>query len=596
MPRSHGFGGFNGFVRVLCFLAAVFWVGLPVSQTASLPSAGLMGTVKSSDGKPLEGVAVSARAKDKTFSTSVYTNQDGEYFFPPLDDGQYRIWAQAVGFEMARSEQAISSGKKILQNFTLQPFPDFHKQLSATEWMNSLPDDTPEDRRMKRVLHNNCTTCHDAGFVLAKRFDAAGWELIIEYMIQKESGGPDSPIRRLLEAYKDELVAYLTRIRGPKPYPLKLKPFPRPTGESAAIVVTEYDIPRADKPDYVIPHNGTDWSEGIPHRRMTGVLHDAVLSTDGNVYFTDGRFPERTTGKLDPKTGRVTNFKLPGKDGTAVSTHGASVDQKGNIWFTGHSEHEILKFDPYTEKFQRFPKPSSMTHGIRTGVTVDSKGIVWAAQPNGAFRLDPETGEYTEFQSLTLGGIPYGITVDAEDNVWFPQIAYDRLTVVNGRTGEVSEVILPPLDEAVSAKDREIGQRTGAHSSAAPLYMKGPRRLGADRNGDAVWVGEYWVGRLAKINIHTRKITEYKVPYRYSHPYSIVVDQNHMVWFCMANADRIAKFNPFTEQFTEYPLPTLGSNARRIDVDTSTDPPAIWVSYTGSNKLARVQFRTDSAR
>ena len=282
MPRFHGF------VRVLGFLAPLLWVGLPASQTATLPSTGVMGTVNSSNGKPLEGVAVSARAQGKTFSTSVYTNQDGEYFFPPLDDGQYRIWAQAVGFELARSEQSISSGKKIEQNFTLKPLQDFHKQLSATEWMNSLPDDTPEDRRMKRVLHNNCTTCHDAGFVLAKRFDAAGWELIMDYMIKEESE-PDSPIRRLLEAYREDLVAYLTRVRGPEPYPLKFKSFPRPTGESAEIVVTEYDIPRGDMPDFVIRHNGTDWSEGIPHRRKTGVLHDAVLSNDGNVYFTDGR-------------------------------------------------------------------------------------------------------------------------------------------------------------------------------------------------------------------------------------------------------------------------------------------------------------------
>jgi hypothetical protein len=37
------------------------WVGLPVVETANLPSTGLMGTVKSADGKVMEGVAVSAR-------------------------------------------------------------------------------------------------------------------------------------------------------------------------------------------------------------------------------------------------------------------------------------------------------------------------------------------------------------------------------------------------------------------------------------------------------------------------------------------------------------------------------------------------------
>ena len=130
----------------------------------------------------------------------------------------------------------------------------------------------------------------------------------------------------------------------------------------------------------------------------------------------------------------------------------------------------------------------------------------------------------------------------------------------------------------------------------APLYQKGPRRLGADPKGDTVWVAEYWAGRLAKIDIHTRKITEYKVPYRYSYPYKIVVDKNRMVWFAMANADRFGKFNPFTEQFTMYELPTRGTNARHIAVDNSTDVPAIWIPYWGAGKIAHVQFRTNTAR
>ena len=47
-------------------------------------NAALSGTVKSSDGKPLEGVGVSARNADETFTTTVYTDQAGRYFFPPL--------------------------------------------------------------------------------------------------------------------------------------------------------------------------------------------------------------------------------------------------------------------------------------------------------------------------------------------------------------------------------------------------------------------------------------------------------------------------------------------------------------------------------
>ena len=138
------------------------------------------------------------------------------------------------------------------------------------------------------------------------------------------------------------------------------------------------------------------------------------------------------------------------------------------------------------------------------------------------------------------------------------------------------------------------GQRPGSGANAAAFYMKGPRRMGADKNGDVVWVAEYWSGHLAKIDIHTKKVTEYELPSPYSHPYRVVVDKNHRVWICLLNSNRIAKFNPSTEKFTDYPLPSLGTNVRFIDVDNSTDVPTVWVPYSGINKIARVQFRSSS--
>ncbi|OFW27504.1 MAG: hypothetical protein A3J28_01695 [Acidobacteria bacterium RIFCSPLOWO2_12_FULL_60_22] len=591
---------FNRLGRILGLLVALLWVRLPASQSAPLPSTGLMGTVKSSDGKPLEGVAVSAQAEGKTFTTSVFTNRDGEYYFPPLEGGQYRIRAQAVGFEIARGDQAITSGKKIQQDFTLQTFPDFHKQFSGTEWLNSLPADSAEDRRMGRVFRTSCgpaSGCHVTGFLMAKRFDAAGWGMMIDYMI-KTQGGPNALPNRLMRAYKDELVEYLTRIRGPQPYPWKFKPLPRATGEATEIVVTEYQVPRGDKPEeYLIQPSGGNWSEGVASRYESMVLHDAVVGKDGNVYFTDNATPERTVGKLDPKTGRVTGYKLADtKEGFAVSTHGVVSDQKGNIWLTNQTEGTTLKFDPQTEKFQRFPKPSSLQGGSGGMIVVDSKGNVWSPYNDGFTRLNPETGEYTEYKGVTPGGNRYGITIDAEDNAWIAQLEGDRVDFVDARTSKVGEVVVPPVDDKeVNPKDREIGQRSGTLVNNTPaIYQRGPRRLGADRKGNAVWIGEYYGGRLGKIDIHSKKYTAYTLPNPNSSPYDARVDKNHMVWVVLMNSDRIAKFNPVTEKFTEYPLPSLGTDTRFVYVDDSTDPPTIWLPYYRINKIARVQFRTGS--
>src|SRR6516225_5013121 len=91
------------------YCAAVLIIVL--ASTASAPSiaqyaAGgpkFRGTITSLDGKPMEGVTVSVRGEGKTFVTTVFTNQQGVYVFPPLEKGlKYSLWAQAQGFQRVR--------------------------------------------------------------------------------------------------------------------------------------------------------------------------------------------------------------------------------------------------------------------------------------------------------------------------------------------------------------------------------------------------------------------------------------------------------------------------------------------------------------
>jgi virginiamycin B lyase len=103
--------------------------------------------------------------------------------------------------------------------------------------------------------------------------------------------------------------------------------------------------------------------------------------------------------------------------------------------------------------------------------------------------------------------------------------------------------------------------------------------------------GEFFGDQLARIEIHTKEVKEYPLPYRFSQPYSISVDKNHMVWFNILDRDAIGGFDPKTEQFTEFQMPTRGTEIRQITQDNYTDPPAIWVSYDRLLKIARLQFR-----
>src|SRR5437762_10566450 len=112
---------FNVTLLALALSAVALSVGLPAISPTAAPSIELTGTVKGADGKPMEGVAVSAKAQGATITTSVWTNQNGAYAFPALDAGQYRVWAQAVGFDRVLAEAAIAPGKAVQQDFTLKP-------------------------------------------------------------------------------------------------------------------------------------------------------------------------------------------------------------------------------------------------------------------------------------------------------------------------------------------------------------------------------------------------------------------------------------------------------------------------------------------
>jgi virginiamycin B lyase len=565
------------------------------SQSAPMKGA-LSGTVKSPDGKPLEGVGVSARGVTETFTTSVYTDESGRFLFPPMGSGQYKVWAQAVGFEVSKADASLSEGAKKQVDLTLASLSDFHKQLSGTEWVASLPEVTPDDRRMKTVFVNNCSGCHQVSFLLQNRFDAAGWGAVITLMEKMLSIGyapEDAKPNPVIHAYKQELAEYLGRVRGPGNTPLNLKLLPRPTGESARIVVTEYDLSRPDMPGWIMEHNGTDWSEGTPSRWNGRAAHDVAVDKSGNVWFADDATPERTLGKLDPLTGKITEYKLADEANAAETSHALVFDKVGNIWFANGTEGAPTKFDPETGKFFRYPRPADIPSS-GDFITMDTKGNVWSPHREGAFKLDPLTGKYTNYSDRP-GKANYDLAADEEDKVWVSKPGGNDMEIVDSHTGKIDELALnsvAPQDFEVTAKDRELSASLGLTPNTATPLEKGPRRSAADRGKDVIWVCEFFADRLAKIDARTRKVTEYPLPHRFSQPYSATVNaKDHTVWITMLNSDRIAKFDPATEKFTEYVLPTRGTEIRHIQVDSSTNPPTVWLPYDRTNKIARVQFR-----
>jgi virginiamycin B lyase len=576
------------------------------SKGFSLPAQSgprIRGTVKSADGKTLEGVTVSIQAPDSTMITTVFTNEKGVYVFPPLAKAaKYSLWAQAQGFQTAEVE--VNGQAQEVAALQMKPLKDIEKQMTGVEWMNSFPDDTPAEKREKKIVMSTCTGCHSLHFALQNRFDADGWNKIVTVMskdsegVQMRAGAVGSP---QMNAYQSEIVAFLTKVRGPAPANYTLKPLPRPTGEAAQVVITEYLMPRPEAPEESLVHNGSDWMEGTPSRWEGRATHDLAIGADGNVYASDDRSMNRSITQLDPRTGKAQFFVIPGTGG-AWSTHGVTTDLDGNIWtatFPGPVTN-FLKFDVKTLKFTDFPHAPG-TPNVGGTFEVDKKAyknMVWAESGDGAIKLDPTTGTYTYFAPVTPGKGTYGITVDRLGNAWFTSPGGDKVGVVDAETGKVSEVSFPPIGPEsgmeVTDKDRQTYVTEKNNQNSENPLMNCPRRDGADHNGDVVWVALFCANKIAKIDIRTHAVTEYALPHNYSSPYGLVVDNDHNVWINVMNADMLVKFNPTTEKFTEYQLPSRGTDVRHFTFDYNTNPMEVYVAYNRSNKIARIQFRKPS--
>jgi len=567
---------------------------------ASVFAASLSGRIKSADGKPLEGITVSSKQLGSTITTTVFTDEQGVYVFPPASAGSYKLWAQAIGFETARAEVSLSNSQSRAENFTLKPLADFTRQLSSAEYMAALPEATPADARMKMAFRNNCAGCHQPSFVLQNRFDEAGWRKIIDVMervgIYGDPPNPEEPPMPLVHYFKDELAAYLAKVSGPTSK-LNFKPSPRPRGEAAQVVITEYDITsNSDLKNYVT-QDGSDWMEGTPSAYEARGPHDAEVAPDGMVWIADSQGnPERTIARLDPRTGAVKHFKLDATPGMAKRSHGIVIDQKGIAWF--NADGALGKIDTRTEKLEQFSPPKGMA-AVGGTLDVDNNGIVWASSNEGALAFDPATNQFKQFKSITPGraGRTYGVAADADGNGWWAQMNYDKLGVGNYRTGEITEVALSrrlEFDKLMTDKDRETFKAFGSDWNSSAFDAQAPRRLGADKKGSTVWVANWWGDNLAKIDTKTHKVTLYNPPNQneFRGVYDTVIDKHGMVWMNLMHADRVARFDPKTEKWTEFHLPTRGTETRFIAVDNRTEPVEVWTPYWRTSKLARIQFRT----
>ena len=101
-----------------------------------------------------------------------------------------------------------------------------------------------------------------------------------------------------------------------------------------------------------------------------------AVAKDDTVWYGD--YARGYLGHLDPRTGKVEEFKSPG--GEDSKPYAIDVTADGAVWYveTGDDAKNVLvRFNPETKKFLTWPIPSG--GGTVRNMEIDKKGDIWLA-------------------------------------------------------------------------------------------------------------------------------------------------------------------------------------------------------------------------
>jgi virginiamycin B lyase len=520
----------------------------------------LTGTVTAGP-EALEGVLVSAQKSGSTITVTVVSDKAGHYSFPAarLEPGDYALRIRAVGYDLeGPTKAAVTADKTTTVDLKLRAAQDIASQLSNAEWLASMPG---TDAQKGQLL--NCVGCHMLSRPLYSKYTADEFLTMILPRMQGyvNQSMPSHPQLRRAERLREErgdqrvqiyrgVADYLASINlsSHPTWNFELKTLPRPTGPATRVIYTEYDLPR----ETIEPH-------------------DVIVDRKGMVWFSS--FGEQYLSKLDPRTGKLTEFAIPEhKPGFPTGLLGLRSDAEGNLWFGNMYQATIARFDPKTETFKFWPLEGeeNIDAAQINMVSPQSAGVdgkVWAQNNGfaGIHRLDVATGKLETFEPFRGMSGPhniYDVIPDSKNNVYFTDFRQRHIGRIDAKTGQVDLYETPTPNSA-------------------------PRRGSMDAQ-DRLWFGEYRGDRIGMFDTKKEEFKEWQIPPKWSSPYDVVVDRNGEAWTGSMLSDQVTRLNPATDETINYLLPR-STNIRRVFVDNSTTPVSFWVGNNHGASIVKVE-------
>lgn len=541
-------------------LAVLVFAASPPALVAQNQNVALTGQVTSAKEGAMEGVLVSAKKTGSTQTVTVVSDRQGRYRFPRarLDAGEYSLRVRAVGYDLeSPASIAISAQKTTTADLTLRPTSDLAAQLTNAEWLDSFPGNEEQKASVR-----GCAHCHTLELITRSRHDAGEFVRVIErmsgypplsfpLMVQKTpaariGAGAVNPERQMQTWRRQAEYLSTLNLSAGSSWSYPLKTLPRPSGKATEVIYTEYDLPA-----------------------RTRQPHDVIVDSQGIVWYA--AFGEQILGKLDPKTGTITEYPIPVlKPAAPKGILGMRFDEDENPWLAMQFQGGIAKFDKKTEKFQTWSLPPELNgdHVQINEVSPERQrvdGKVWL-QDAGTYtllRLDLASGKFEVFEPYKIPRPNvYDIIPDTHNNGYFLPLGSEEIGRIDAKTGAITMY-------------------------KTPTPGSGPRRGMMDAQ-ERLWFGENRADRIGMFDTRTHTFQEWRPPTPGAWPYDVTADVNGDAWSGGEYNDRILRLNPKTGEFVEYLLPRK-TNVRRVFVDNATTPVTFWVGNNHGASIVKLE-------
>jgi virginiamycin B lyase len=275
---------------------------------------------------------------------------------------------------------------------------------------------------------------------------------------------------------------------------------------------------------------------------------DPAVAPDGSIFISV--MSGNRVARFNPRAQTFREWDMP----PGHRPHGVLVDKQGIVWTTGNGNGTIGRLDPASGRITEFKTPSG-GGGPHTLVITDDGGTVWFTLQSGnkVASLDAKSGKITEYQ--TSGG-PYGLALDQAGNVWFCRMGDNKMGKLDPRSGKMTEV-----DTGRGSQPRRVATApdgmlwvalygNGKLAKLDPAAMKvvkeyalpggdaGPYAVTVDGAG-FVWINEINTDTVVRFDPKTEKMRVVELPSRNTGIRKMIVDAGGKLWYMGSHSGQL---------------------------------------------------------